>query len=161
MTRVIRSAMPGLSPPVSPGMLDQVMGPAPQRPGRSALVASGVFRSPRAWEDVLCLIFDAPRFLADRRPWQITVYGGRNTVQTPLPSCSPGQVCGYICPPEAVYPTGKRVLGCDFTKTRSPGPKLFSIVRCDPIPARGRGTCLTAETRQTDSESASLASHTD
>jgi hypothetical protein len=29
-----------------------------------------------AWEDVLCLIYDAPRFLADERAWKITPYGG-------------------------------------------------------------------------------------
>jgi hypothetical protein len=52
--------------------------------------------------------------VADRALWR-----GRNTVQTPLPPCSPGQVCGYICPPEAVCPSGKRVLGWEFTK----GPK--------------------------------------
>jgi hypothetical protein len=43
-------------------------------------------------------------------------------------------------------------------RLEAPG-QLFPAVRCDSIPARSRGMRLTAQTRQTDSESASRAGH--
>jgi hypothetical protein len=154
--------MPGLRPPVSPGMLDQVMGPAPQRPGRSVLVGSGVSRFPRtmAWEDVFCLIYDAPRFLADERAWKISFYGGseyRSNIAALMLSGMGLRVHLSAAGRVSEWQTWPRVR---LHQDPKPPAEAVSSVRCDSIPARSRGTCLTAETRQTDSESASLAGHT-
>ena len=129
-------------------MPDQVMGPAPQRPGRSVLVACGVSRSPRtrAWEDVLCLIFDAPLFdgsalsrrresVEDHALWRVGI-PFKHRCTDALRDRSAGMLvrrrpCIRSCKP---------VLACDFTKTRSPRPRLFPA--CDviqfPLAAEGR-----------------------
>ena len=86
---------------------------------------------------------------------------GRNTVQTTAALMLSGTVCWYIGLPEAaVYPSGKSVVGCDFTKTRSPDRSRFQPCDVIQFALAAEGRVSLGETRQTDSESAPLAGHT-